>query len=143
MCGLVFSESRSMAAFAPAKVTAVRRFTSHSPQIRFFRKKNIAMTRLVPSVSAAACLLFGMAAAASGAEPSALAAGVGLPAAQSAAICRKDLHAFSTTMQKGGYWLGESRDGYGYPMDGMGYGYAQPIDADSGTYLSYDQARPR
>jgi hypothetical protein len=61
-----------------------------------------------------------MAAAASGAEPPAPAPLATQPVAQLAPGCRKDLSAFSDLMEKGGYWLGGSGDGYGYPLGGMG-----------------------
>ena len=32
--------------------------------------------------------------------------------------CLSDVKAFSTDMSKGGYWLGGSDYGYGYPMGG-------------------------
>jgi len=100
------------------------------------------MKRIVPSASVAACLLFGMAAVASGAETPAPAPGVSLPVPQSAARCTKELNVFSNEMQKGGYWIGESGDGYGYPMGGMGYGYPRPIDTRPDRTIAYDQARP-
>jgi hypothetical protein len=57
-------------------------------------------------------------------------------------------NAFSATslpgnlprLQKGGYWLGGSGDGYGYPLGGMGY--PQPIAADDNRTITNDQARP-
>lgn len=36
--------------------------------------------------------------------------------------CQADVHAFNGQLEKGGYWLGGSDYGYGYPIGGMGYG---------------------
>jgi len=37
--------------------------------------------------------------------------------------CLGDLRDFNSQMSKDGHWLGASRYGYGYPMDGLGYRY--------------------
>jgi sporulation protein YlmC with PRC-barrel domain len=105
-------------------------------------KDETDMKSFASSAAAAACFFFGMGAAASGSEPLAAVPDGAQPAVQSASVCIKDLTAFSNAMQKGGYWLGESGDGYGYPMGGMGYGYPQPVAGHGPMTVQYDQARP-
>jgi sporulation protein YlmC with PRC-barrel domain len=64
-------------------------------------------------------------------------------AVQPAQTCLSDVRAFSSTMQKDGYWLGGSDYDYGYPMGGYGYGYGYGYPM--GTYPSsvgYSNARP-
>src|SRR5579863_4612659 len=39
-----------------------------------------------------------------------------------AKTCLTDVRAFRDQMQKDGFWLGGSDYGYGYPLDGYGYG---------------------
>lgn len=70
--------------------------------------------------------------------PSPVAANV--PAAKPAEKCLSDLRAFDSQMEKGGYWLGGSAYGYGYPMGGYGYGY--PMGAGYPAATAYQNARP-
>jgi sporulation protein YlmC with PRC-barrel domain len=60
--------------------------------------------------------------------------------------CLSDVRAFSSQMQKDGYWLGGSSYGYGYPMGGFGYGYAYSVMGMGGQTASaigsYTNARP-
>jgi sporulation protein YlmC with PRC-barrel domain len=53
--------------------------------------------------------------------------------------CLSDLRAFDAQMEKGGYWLGGSAYGYGYPMGGSGYGY--PMGGYPAA-TAYQDARP-
>jgi sporulation protein YlmC with PRC-barrel domain len=53
--------------------------------------------------------------------------------------CLTDLRAFDSQMGKGGYWLGGTGYGYGYPMSGYGYGYAMGGYPDT---MGYQNARP-
>jgi sporulation protein YlmC with PRC-barrel domain len=53
--------------------------------------------------------------------------------------CLSDLRAFDSQMEKGGYWLGGSGYGYGYPMGGYGYGY--PMGGYPAA-TAYQNARP-
>jgi sporulation protein YlmC with PRC-barrel domain len=52
--------------------------------------------------------------------------------------CLSDLRAFDSQMEKGGYWLGGSGYGYGYPLSGYG-GY--PMGAYPAA-TAYQDARP-
>jgi sporulation protein YlmC with PRC-barrel domain len=66
--------------------------------------------------------------------------------------CLTDLRAFENQMQKGGYWLHGSGDGYGYPMYGYSVNDREPLppsgasgtNTAAGTPVSaeYGQARP-
>jgi sporulation protein YlmC with PRC-barrel domain len=77
-------------------------------------------------------------AAATANRPSPVATNV--PAAKPAEKCLGDLRALDTQMGKGGYWLGGSAYGYGYPMGGYGYGY--PMAAGYPAATAYQDARP-
>ncbi len=63
----------------------------------------------------------------------------GKPAEQ----CLKDLRIFDNQMEKEGYWLGGSGDGYGYPMEGYGL-YGPPLmdQRVDPTGIGYRNARP-
>jgi len=62
-------------------------------------------------------------------------------AAKPAGKCLSDLRAFDNQMDKAGYWLGGSGDGFGYPMEG--YGLYGPIGGnDEPTGIGYQNARP-
>ena len=61
-----------------------------------------------------------------------------------AKTCLTDIKTFSDQMQKDGYWLGGSAYGYGYPLDGYGYGvgYGGPMGGyPPGTTNRYQNAR--
>jgi sporulation protein YlmC with PRC-barrel domain len=96
--------------------------------------------------SIAACLCAGLAVPLLAAEAPATGA-VKQPAATAAAVsaikpaekCLADLRAFDSQMEKGGYWLGGSGYGYGYPMGGYGYGY--PMGGYPAV-TAYQNARP-
>jgi len=60
-------------------------------------------------------------------------------ATEPAEKCLSDLRAFDSQMDKGGYWLGGSDYGYGYPMGGYGYGY--PMGGFPAA-TAYQNARP-
>ena len=56
--------------------------------------------------------------------------------------CLSDLRAFDSQMEKDGYWLGGSGDGFGYPMEGYGV-YGPLIDGRTeATGIGYRNARP-
>lgn len=55
-----------------------------------------------------------------------------------AATCQADVHAFNGVLEKGGYWLGGSDYGYGYPTGGMGYGEGYALM----NAPNYSNARP-
>ena len=71
-------------------------------------------------------------------RPSSVAAKVA--AAKPAVKCLADLRAFDTQMGKGGYWLGGSGYGYGFPVGGYGYGYPRGGGYPAAT--AYQNARP-
>jgi len=118
------------------------------------------MNRLTLAGSVAACLCFGLAGPLLAAEPEATGTTNQSPgektgaASKPAEACLSDLRAFDSQMQTGGYWLGASGYGYGYPMGGFGYGYGfgypmgnQPVEAGMGdhpatTAAGYRDARP-
>ncbi|WP_284943566.1 PRC-barrel domain-containing protein [Acidisoma cladoniae] len=55
--------------------------------------------------------------------------------------CASDIRTFSKTMQKGGYWMGGSDYGYGYPVEG--YGNQSPIKGHAaGVSPDYRNVRP-
>ncbi len=54
--------------------------------------------------------------------------------------CLGDVKAFNASLSKGGYWLGGSDAGYGYPMGGYGYGYG--MMGGSAGFAGYGSARP-
>jgi sporulation protein YlmC with PRC-barrel domain len=60
--------------------------------------------------------------------------------------CLKDLRAFDNQMEKDGYWLSGSGDGYGYPMEMGGYGFGTRTPMTDGsteaTGIGYQNARP-
>jgi sporulation protein YlmC with PRC-barrel domain len=61
-----------------------------------------------------------------------------------AKTCLTDIKTFSDQMRKDGYWLGGSAYGYGYPLDGYGYGvgYGGPLGGyPPGTANRYQNAR--
>ena len=112
------------------------------------------MRRFTLPASAAACFCFGLAAPVLAAQPplpnaKPQATDMATPAAKAnvavtkpAEKCLADLSAFSTEMQKSGYWLGGSNYGYGYPMGGAGYGYGYSMMGASATAPGYQNARP-
>lgn len=57
--------------------------------------------------------------------------------------CLSDLRAFGSQMEKDGYWLGASGDGFGYPMEGYGV-YGPPLmdGRTEPTGIGYRNARP-
>ena len=57
--------------------------------------------------------------------------------------CLGDLRAFDSQMEKDGYWLGASGDGFGYPMEGYGV-YGPPLmdSRTEATGIGYRNARP-
>ncbi len=57
--------------------------------------------------------------------------------------CLSDLRAFDNQMEKEGYWLGGSGDGFGYPMEGYGL-YGPPLmdQRVEATGIGYQNARP-
>ncbi len=61
-------------------------------------------------------------------------------AAKPAEKCLGDVKALNADMTKGGYWLGGSEAGYGYPMGGYGYGMMGG-EWNAGT-AGYGSARP-
>lgn len=46
--------------------------------------------------------------------------------------CATGIQALRAEMEKGGYWLGESGYGYGYPMMGYSFGYVAPGPVPAG-----------
>ena len=64
-------------------------------------------------------------------------------AVEPAEKCLKDLRTFDNQMEKEGYWLGGSGDGYGYPMEGYGL-YGPPLmdQRVEATGIGYRNARP-
>jgi len=83
------------------------------------------MRRFIMLNSTATCFCLGVVAPllAAPAPPNDPPPGVaGVSAANPAATCQADFHAFNGQLEKGGYWLGGSDYGYGYPVGGMGYG---------------------
>ena len=57
--------------------------------------------------------------------------------------CLSDLRAFDSQMEKDGYWLGASGDGFGYPTEGYGV-YGPPLmdGRTEATRIGYRNARP-
>ncbi|WP_156317368.1 hypothetical protein [Cypionkella psychrotolerans] len=100
-----------------------------------------SLKRSVLSSSLAACFFVALAA-----PPVAAEASSGSTANQ----CLTDLRAFNEQMQKDGYWLGGYGGavdpalggyGYGYPLDGSGYGSGGD-DSQGDASTSYLNARP-
>ncbi len=95
------------------------------------------MKRSSLAVPFAACICLGTAAPVFAAEPVATTAvnqvspgERNASAIKPAETCLSDLRTFDSQMQKGGYWLGASGYGYGYPIGGyggFGYGYGLPM----------------
>jgi sporulation protein YlmC with PRC-barrel domain len=57
--------------------------------------------------------------------------------------CLSDLRTFDGQMQRDGYWLGGSGNGYGYPMEGFSYGLENPMnDRAAASTTGYQDARP-
>lgn len=113
------------------------------------------MKRSTLTGSVAACILLGLAVPVLAAPPGPSnaasppsASPEKLAATSAAASCLRDVRAFDTQMEKGGYWLGGSDYGYGYPIEGYGYSAPMgvyPAAAPAGTALSYQgyqTARP-
>ena len=100
---------------------------------------------LLSSVTAWCCL--GLFAPAFAASPPATSPSDGDKTASAimpAKTCLTDVRAFRDQMQKDGYWLGGSDYGYGYPLDGYGYGvgYGGPMGGyPPGTTNRYQNAR--
>ena len=104
------------------------------------------MKRSTLASSVAACLCLGLATPLLAAEPAATgmmnhptSGAKNIATARPARKCLSDLRAFDTRMEKGGYWLGGSGDGYGYPMGGYGYGFPR---GGYPTATAYQNARP-
>lgn len=78
------------------------------------------------------------------AAPAADKAGMATPSAtpKPAEKCLGDVKAFTADMSKGGYWLGGSDAGYGYPMGGYGYGYGMMGGERAAGFAGYGSARP-
>lgn len=96
------------------------------------------------AVAVGSCLLsFGPLQAAQAAPPADKAAAA-TPAVKPkpAEKCLGDVKAFSADMSKGGYWLGGSDAGYGYPMGGYGYGYGMLGMERGAGFGGYGSARP-
>jgi sporulation protein YlmC with PRC-barrel domain len=104
------------------------------------------MKRAAPiaAVVIGSCLLTMSAALAAPTASSANDAAVVMPAAtpKPAEKCLGDVKAFRAEMSKGGYCLGGSDEGYGYPMGGYGYGYGMLGDQRGGGTIGYGSARP-
>ncbi len=108
------------------------------------------MKRSILVCSAAACFCLGVSVPLLAAEPP-----VAGPATQPASSvksvsapktaekCLNDLRAFDSQMEKDGYWLGGSGDGFGYPMEGYGV-YGPPLrdGRAEATGIGYRNARP-
>ena len=100
--------------------------------------------------SAAVCICLGLPVPLLAAEPP-LAGTTSQPASSEKSVsaakpaerCLSDLRTFDNQMEKEGYWLGGSGDGFGYPMVGYGL-YGPPLidqRADE-TGIGYRNARP-
>ena len=106
------------------------------------------MKHFIPVLSAAACLVLGLAAPpvaaqTTAATPGAVPAAAPVASPMPAAACLADLRVFAGQLEKDGYWLGEPGYGYGYPVYGY-YGYMSGI---SGVGMgmspgSYQGTRP-
>ncbi len=103
--------------------------------------------------SVAACFCLTIATPLLAAQPSAAdtanapSGGKSVASPKPAEKCLSDIRAFSSQMQKDGYWLGGSGYGYGYPIGGLGYGYAYPMmgmgmGQPAAAIGSYTNARP-
>lgn len=73
------------------------------------------------------------------AQPTPPVASTQAAASKPAGQCLGDVKAFNAGLSKGGYWLGGSDAGYGYPMGGYGYGYGMGGGAG---FAGYGSARP-
>jgi sporulation protein YlmC with PRC-barrel domain len=63
-------------------------------------------------------------------------------AVQPAQKCLTDLRAFDDQMEKDGYWLGGSGYGYGYPLEGYGFGPPMVDGRAEAAGIGYQNARP-
>ena len=108
------------------------------------------MKRSILISSVTACFCFGLSSPLLAAEPPV--AGTSAQPASSvenvaalkpAEKCLSDLRAFDSQMEKEGYWLGASGDGFGYPMEGYGV-YGPPLmdGRAEATGIGYRNARP-
>jgi sporulation protein YlmC with PRC-barrel domain len=68
--------------------------------------------------------------------------GRNVSASNPAEKCLSDLRAFDNQMEKDGYWLGGSDYGYGYPMEGYGFGARMMDGRAEPTGNAYQNARP-
>lgn len=124
-----------------------------------YTKEARAMHHPAVAASLAACLCLGLATPLFAAQPTDTSPAHNPSGATNAMAnekpaqkCLTDLRAFENQMQKGGYWLHGSGNGYGYPMYGYSVSAREPLpfrgtsgtDTAAGTPVSaeYGQARP-
>jgi sporulation protein YlmC with PRC-barrel domain len=108
------------------------------------------MKRSILVGSVAACFCLGLSTPLLAAEPPVAGAATqptssmeNVAALKPAEKCLSDLRAFDSQMEKDGYWLGGSGDGFGYPMEGYGV-YGPPLmdGRTEATGIGYRNARP-
>ena len=109
------------------------------------------MTRKLPLGPIAGCVYFTLMGPLLAAQPAntepknSTAAESNMAASKSADVCRNDLKAFNSQMEKDGYWYPAEGNGFGYPMGAAGFGMygesgiqGRPALAGTGDY----NARP-
>ncbi|MGB7100361.1 MAG: PRC-barrel domain-containing protein [Xanthobacteraceae bacterium] len=108
------------------------------------------MKRSTLAGSVAACICLGLSVPSLAAEPPVADTATqpapsvkNFSAPKPAEKCLSDLRAFDSQMDKDGYWLGGSGDGFGYPMEGYGV-YGPPLidSRTEATGIGYRNARP-